>query len=271
MRIFRSYLRILVLAYRFNRGLTFESTAEEGAILTMPDGAYYQELGNLGKFRDYVAEHADNWYKFVNGPLGREAENGDIRVVTGCDKTISWGMATFSNFAQQSNFRLQFRPLEISTRPSVGSAYTWEHSGMADVRVGPDLDENDELGGTADHPLRNQCLFMRTLNVTLEDDVWAQINPSQVTQATGKTAGGTTRYTRPALASTGDQVQSSDTSPRYLANSVSGVFGLQSAFDFPGSSEEHLDDDKNEERRNDSTGVIIEHSLKGPVSFYTIL
>ena len=174
----------------------------------MPDGAHSQELGNLGKFRDYVAEHADNWYKFVNGPLGREAKNGEIRVVIGCDKTISWGMATFSNFAQQSNFRLQFRPLEISARRSVGSAYTWEHSGMADVRVGPDLDENDELGGTADHPLRNQCLFMRTLNVTLEDGVWAQVNPSQVTvrQETGKPARGASRDV--GSAPTGSQARS---------------------------------------------------------------
>jgi len=234
----------------------------------MPDGAHSQELGNLGKFRDYVAEHADNWYKFVNGPLGREAKNGEIRVVIGCDKTISWGMATFSNFAQQSNFRLQFRPLEISARRSVGSAYTWEHSGMADVRVGPDLDENDELGGTADHPLRNQCLFMRTLNVTLEDGVWAQVNPSQVTvrQETGKPARGASRDV--GSAPTGSQARSSGSSQRYDVSSVSGAFGSQSALDSHEPSEEKQDDDSNEECRNGSTGVIIEHSLKGPVSLY---
>ena len=257
-----------MLAYRFDRGLTFESTAEEGAILTMPDGAHSQDLGNLGNFRDYVAEHADNWYKFVNGRRGREANNGDIRVVIGCDKTISWGMATFSNFAQQSNFRLQFRPLENGNRQSVGSAYTWEHTGMADVRVGPDLDENDELGGTADHPLRNQCLFMRTLNVTLEDDVWAQVNSSRVTarQATGKPAGSTSQYVDSTSA--GNQAHSSASSQRYAASSVSGAFGLQSGFNSHELSEEKQDDDSNEECRNDSTGVIIEHSLNGPVSFY---
>ena len=127
------------------RGLTFESSASEGAILAMPDGAFQEELSNLPKFRDYVAVHAANWYKFVNGPRGREAQNGDIRVVVGCDKTTSWGMATFANSstAQQSNFRLTFRPLQ--SQHNAGTTYEWEHSGIAEVKVGPEPGENDEL------------------------------------------------------------------------------------------------------------------------------
>ena len=137
----------------------------------MPDGAFQEELGNLSKFRDYVAVHAANWYKFVNGPRGREAQNGDVRVVVGCDKTTSWGMATFANTssAQQSNFRLKFHPLQ--TQHNTGTAYEWEHSGVAEVRVGPSPGENEELGETPTNQLRNQCLFMRTLSVTLSDSV----------------------------------------------------------------------------------------------------
>jgi hypothetical protein len=159
------------------RGLTFESSASEGAILTMPEGAFQEELGNLSKFRDYVAVHAANWYKFVNGPRGREAQNGDVRVVVGCDKATSWGMAAFANTssAQQSNFRLKFRPLQA--QHNAGTAYAWEHSGVAEVRVGPEPGENDELGETPTRKLRNQCLFMRTLSVTLSDSVWAETFP----------------------------------------------------------------------------------------------
>ena len=162
------------------RGLTFESSASEGAILTMPDGAFQEQLGNLSKFRDYVAVHGTNWYKFVNGPRGREALNGDVRVVVGCDKATSWGMATFANTrsAQQSNFRLKFRPLQ--SQHNTGTAYTWEYSGVAEVRVGPEPGENEELGETPTRKLRNQCLFMRTLSVTLSDSGWAETFPGTV-------------------------------------------------------------------------------------------
>ena len=168
---------ILILNYS---GLTFESYASEGAILTMPDGAFQEELSNLSKFRAYVAVHAANWYKFVNGPRGREAENGDVLVVVGCDKTTSWGMATFVNTsntssAQQSNFRLTFRPLQ--SQLNAGTAYAWEHSGVAEVRVGPEPGENEELEENLTSQLRNQCLFIRSLSVTLQDSVWAETFP----------------------------------------------------------------------------------------------
>ncbi|KAF8802237.1 hypothetical protein BYT27DRAFT_7197332 [Phlegmacium glaucopus] len=162
-------------------GLIFESSASEGAILTMPDGAFQEELGNLSKFRDYVAVHATDWYKFANGPRGREARNGDVRVVVGCDKTTSWGMATFANTssAQQSKFRLKFHPLGGQQQPQ-RSGYAWEHSGVAEVRVGPEPGENEELGEVPTCQLRNQCLFMRTLTVTLSDSVWAETFPGTV-------------------------------------------------------------------------------------------
>ena len=160
------------------RGLSFESSASEGAILTMPEGAFQEELGNLSKFRDYVAVHAANWYKFVNGPRGREARNGDVRVVVGCDKATSWGMATFANTSsQQSNFCLKFRPLQSQHNAGAASSYAWEHSGVAEVRVGPEPGENEELGETPTRKLRNQCLFMRSLSVTLSDSVWAETFP----------------------------------------------------------------------------------------------
>ena len=93
-------------------------------------------------------------------------------------------MATFANTssAQQSNFRLKFRLLREqrqSSRHNAGTAYAWEHSGVAEVRVGPEPGENEELGETT-RQLRNQCLFMRTLSVTLSDSMWAETFPGTV-------------------------------------------------------------------------------------------
>ncbi len=46
-------------------------------------------------------------------------------------------------------------------------------------------DENDDLVGGDDHPqvpvssLRNQCLFARTIKITLREDVWQQLFPEE--------------------------------------------------------------------------------------------
>ena len=159
--------------------IVFESSASEGAILTMPRGARSEDLGNLAMFREYAAANVANWYRFINGPRGREAKNGDVRLVVGFDKATSWGIATFANQTQQNSCRLKFGPSEGDHS---ASTYTWsENSGIADVRAGPDSEESDELRIDSDPPgvqFENQCLFVRTLNVTLADDVWADIHSS---------------------------------------------------------------------------------------------
>ena len=160
--------------------LIFESSASEGAILTMPEGAYSENLSNSSRLGQYIATHAEDWYKFVNGPRGREAQNGDLRVVVGCDKTTSWGMATFSNSSssRETNFRLKFSvPGEQQSKRNSGNRFMWEYSSVAEVRVGPGPGENEELGETDSNRLRNQCLFLRTLNVTLSEKVWEENFP----------------------------------------------------------------------------------------------
>ena len=144
----------------------------------MPRGARSEKLGDLARFREYQAANIANWYRFVNGPRGREAKNGDVRLVVGFDKTTSWGIATFANQTQQNSCRLKFGPSERDS----ASTYTWsEYSGGAVVRAGPDSDEIDELridGDPPDVQFENQCLFVRTLNATLADDIWADIHSS---------------------------------------------------------------------------------------------
>ena len=162
-------------------GIVFESSASEGAVLTMPRGARSEDLANFARFREYAAANVAEWYKFVNGPRGREAKNGDVRLVVGFDKTTSWGIATFSNQTQQSNCRLKFGLSEGVGMTTPTTTYMWEYSGIAEVRAGPDSRENDRLRTDHDPPdvqFENQCLFVRTLNVTLTDDVWMEVQSS---------------------------------------------------------------------------------------------
>ena len=142
----------------------------------MPRGARSEDLGNFARFRKYAAANVADWYKFVNGPRGREAKNGEVRLVVGFDKTTSWGMAAFINETEHNSCCLKFGLSEGDS----ASTYMWsEYSGVTNVRVGPDSDETDELRIDTDPPdfqFENQCLFVRTLNVTLTDDVWADIH-----------------------------------------------------------------------------------------------
>ncbi|KAF9555602.1 hypothetical protein CPC08DRAFT_593195, partial [Agrocybe pediades] len=70
--------------------LVFESSAAEGAILTMPNGARSEDLVGTLRLRGYVLEHIESWYKLIMGDFGCDVQNGDILVVTGCHKTDSW-------------------------------------------------------------------------------------------------------------------------------------------------------------------------------------
>ena len=147
----------------------------------MPGGARSEDLGNFARFREYATANVADWYKFVNGPRGREAKNGDIRLVVGFDKTTSWGIATFANQTKQDSCRLKFGLSEGDP----ASSYTWsENSGVTNARAGPDSGESNALRINGDPPdvqFENQCLFVRTLNVTLADDVWADIRSEEHT------------------------------------------------------------------------------------------
>ena len=137
----------------------------------MPHGAYAEDLANVLRFRQYLSANAESWYRHVNNVRGREARNGDVRLVVGCDKASSWGMATFANSTTQ-DFHLKFKPLGES---SSSRTYGWEYSGMVEARAGPDHEEMDELRADDIGHLgvyKNQCLFVRTMNATLRDHVW---------------------------------------------------------------------------------------------------
>jgi len=194
----------------------------------MPEGAISQDLENIPRFRKYAAANVHRWYKFINGARGREAENGEVRLVVGCDKATSWGSAALSNANQHC--QLKFKPLDGQTSDKP-SHYTWEHSGMAEVRVGPDQEENDELrredpdDSTVHDNYLNQCLFVRTLNVTLNDDDWENLNhEAAVGCPLDSNAGPGTGTAFPSPSSC-NQDSLSDGPPSTA--STSGSFGIQ--------------------------------------------
>ncbi|KIJ99825.1 hypothetical protein K443DRAFT_679658 [Laccaria amethystina LaAM-08-1] len=159
----------------------FECSGSDGAILAMPQGAYDEDLKNIRRFREYTLIHAESWYQYANGPCGREIGNGDLHLVTGCDKTTSWGIATYSHLQskrpEDNVSLLRFNPVgdERRGRHSSYTTYEWDYEGAAEAKFGPEEDELLDLGITDSVPPRNQCTFIRSLTPAFGDDDWERL------------------------------------------------------------------------------------------------
>ncbi|KAJ7170938.1 hypothetical protein C8R43DRAFT_850961, partial [Mycena crocata] len=67
---------------------------------------------NVESMRNYAAKNAETWYRYINAPKGRGCRlvNSFLYLITGCEKSQSWGMASFQNVAADNKFQLSFKP-----------------------------------------------------------------------------------------------------------------------------------------------------------------
>ena len=143
----------------------------------MPQGAYHEDLKNISGLREYALTHIESWYQYANGPRGREIDNGKLHVVTGCDKTTSWGNATYSHLQSERPeggvTSLNFEA--VGSERHGRQPYAWDYKGTVEAKVGPEEDELMDLGVQDSPPLRNQCTFIRSLTLTLGHDDWERL------------------------------------------------------------------------------------------------
>ena len=150
-------------------GYLFETSASEGAILVLPNGAITVDLLSHQDVKAYVAKHAKLWYEFVTRVRQREVVNGEIRLVMGFDKVSTWGIATFGNDVEEQ-VRLQF---ERSADLDNTQNYVWSYASSGSGRAGPHEEELQDLRSpTGTSKLRNQCVFVRTMNFCLSGKIW---------------------------------------------------------------------------------------------------
>ena len=161
-------------------GYSFTSASSEAAILTLPEGAASQDLLNLAKFRRHALKNTVAWYEFVNGTLGREAANGSLYLVTGCDKTTTWGVASVSCTSESSSFSLKFTAAQL-VEGSAAYSYSWETRCPATVRTGPGPCDDSEL-------LQNQCLFLRGFRLMVNVRMAALRRRAKVSPIVGEKA-----------------------------------------------------------------------------------
>ncbi|KAK0227685.1 hypothetical protein IW262DRAFT_1346755 [Armillaria fumosa] len=151
------------------RGVEFEfSTSEDqAAFLMLPQGATRFDVKNLLSMRNYALEHAHEWYEYINGPkLGREALNGTLYFVTGCDKTTAWGSAAISKPSDLCKFSTKFL-VEGLAEGRMALSSSWSTNGWTNsTRVYPqDIDIN------APQP-ENQAIFIRGFTISVREKSW---------------------------------------------------------------------------------------------------
>lgn len=143
-------------------GYTLTPSHTEAAVLIMPDGATSEDYMALGELRRYAIKHAVSWYEFINDKLMREAPNGSLYLVTGCDKSTTWGLATVSYGSPEppNSLALRFTTTQL-VKASATYTCSWQTCYPGSVRTGPDFGDGVQLD-------RNQCLFVRGFKIMIQ-------------------------------------------------------------------------------------------------------
>ncbi|KAK6974355.1 hypothetical protein R3P38DRAFT_3133460 [Favolaschia claudopus] len=145
----------------------FHCSDSQGAVLALPHGPHLTKLENLENMREYAAQHAENWYEYVNSPRGRGRglRNGTLYLITGCEKAQSWGMASY--YASRSRFLLEFKPRQVG---AVINQYLW--SG-APGQTNPSSTKSHNK--SADGSPMNHTTFVHGLSISLGKAPWSKI------------------------------------------------------------------------------------------------
>jgi hypothetical protein len=147
-------------------GIEFHASTSEGAILYLPEGASRTNLLNVEKFRNQAIKHSRDWYYFVNVTLGRRAPNGSLYLVTGCDKSPSWGVASFSK--GQGGGGLTLKLIAQVAQANASYSHAWETTCGVNARYGP-YPPNHDRG------VNNQAVFIRGFTLSLRDGLSAML------------------------------------------------------------------------------------------------
>ncbi|KIK69411.1 hypothetical protein GYMLUDRAFT_35476 [Collybiopsis luxurians FD-317 M1] len=148
-------------------GLTFTSSAIEGAFLILPEGGKRVDYRHWITLYNYTAKCAQAWYKFINGDLDQGGQAMGLReglyLVTGCDKARAWGAASFNSARpQEKPVHLDFVP-KVADRIGGIPGYRFSRCDYAATSSGADV------FGT-----QSGCVFLRGFRIAIR---WGTKNP----------------------------------------------------------------------------------------------
>ncbi|KAJ7603819.1 hypothetical protein FB45DRAFT_851620 [Roridomyces roridus] len=152
---------------RGSGNFVFDCHGPQGAALALPLGSHVEKLYNVGAILQYTRQNAESWYKYANGARGRQLSNGSLYLITGFEKTRSWGIAAFQDVdTAVPGYSAAFQ-LAFGTTGTSAHNYRWTASGPARTK-------NSGLILSDDVPL-NHTVFIHGLSVSLGTSVWGRL------------------------------------------------------------------------------------------------
>ncbi|KAK0433389.1 uncharacterized protein EV420DRAFT_1754919 [Desarmillaria tabescens] len=150
-------------------GVAFDvSTSEDPtAILHLPNYSTRYETMNEAFFQNYARQYGVSWYNHANGTLGRNVRNGFLYLVTGCDKTATWGNAVIRKTDWSFTFYLKCT-LENVDGETVKVANEW----IDDAGVEDGLFPNPYATYPYPIGLQNQCIFAQGFTISLSEKLF---------------------------------------------------------------------------------------------------
>ena len=138
------------------------SSAREGGILVLPDGASREDFVHTSSLLEYIERNAVDWYSHVphisRGSLD-SVSNGSLYLITGCDKTHSAICVAVPSRHRWSGIKMNIQYKQDNPRQ-------WSDSNFIRIcTYGPDL-----------HPGAQYAVFIRGIRISLNHRTWTR-NP----------------------------------------------------------------------------------------------
>ncbi|KAJ7753186.1 hypothetical protein B0H16DRAFT_1544757 [Mycena metata] len=143
----------------------FSCRPPQGAVLALPHGAEFKRLEDIETVRKYAQKYAKTWYAHLKHTKRRVVENGSLYLITGCEKVMSWGMATYHSTRYTDEFEASFRPTQTNANPQ----YQWMGSG----RFPAQHQHYNRPAVTND--TSNQTVFIHGLSISLGAGIWNRL------------------------------------------------------------------------------------------------
>lgn len=141
-------------------GISFSSSARNGALLILPEGGKRTDHRQRYKFEEYAVECARSWYA---EPMARGMANGALYLVTGFDKARAWGVASFID-ANPGSVSLEFIPKTLES--NAGSPRYWfRRHDCASASSGADNVYGNQSG----------CVFLRGFKIAVRNNPFTDI------------------------------------------------------------------------------------------------
>ncbi|KAI3618045.1 hypothetical protein WG66_005716 [Moniliophthora roreri] len=153
---------------RYQKGIEFTSTdrISEGAILVLPEGCSRIDLKDRQSFLRYARRNASLWFEYADSQGGpRSGRMPILYLVTGCDKSTAWGVASFVKHSD----RQVVLPFYTISGAGGRICYEWGvDKSCPNPRCAPEAYSDPD--GSVPERHTNQCLFLREYRISRGED-----------------------------------------------------------------------------------------------------